>query len=303
MLMGTAGVLAASAAAQGAKEREGRALRVRFCLNTATIRGQKLPLMKEVEIAAKAGYSGIEPWIGEIDAHVAAGGTLRELAAAIKDAGLVVESAIGFPEWVVDEDGRREKGLEEARRAMDLVAQLGGTRLAAPPAGATDRGDIHPLTIAERYRALCALGQEMGVTPMLEVWGFSRCVRRLGEAAHVVLETDHPRAAILADVYHLYKGGSPVSGLRLLQGALLPVFHMNDYPTRIPPETIGDGDRVFPGDGNAPLSRILSDLNAIGFEGALSLELFNRDYYQRDALEVARTGLEKMKQAVAAAAG
>jgi 2-keto-myo-inositol isomerase len=49
----------------------------------------------------------------------------------------------------------------------------------------------------------------------------------------------------------------------------------------------------------APLDRILGDLFATGFRGTLSLELFNPQYWKQDALEVARTGLEKMKQAVA----
>ena len=35
----------------------------RYCLNTSTIRGQKLPLDQEIELAAKTGYDGIEPWI------------------------------------------------------------------------------------------------------------------------------------------------------------------------------------------------------------------------------------------------
>ena len=47
-------------------------------------------------------------------------------------------SAIGFFEWIVDDDDRRKKGLEEARRSLDLVQQVGGKRLAAPPVGATN---------------------------------------------------------------------------------------------------------------------------------------------------------------------
>ena len=41
---------------------------------------------------------------------------------------------------------------------------------------------------------------------------------------------------------------------------------------------IADADRVYPGDGVAPIKQILRDLRAIGFRGMLSLELFNREY-------------------------
>src|SRR5690348_5913674 len=50
-----------------------------FCLNMATIRGQKLGIVKEVDVAAKAGYDGIEPWVETLDAYVKEGGSLPDL--------------------------------------------------------------------------------------------------------------------------------------------------------------------------------------------------------------------------------
>src|SRR2546422_7662597 len=49
----------------------------RFCLNTATIRGQKLGIVKEIEVAAQAGYNGIEPWVDAIETYVKNGGAPR----------------------------------------------------------------------------------------------------------------------------------------------------------------------------------------------------------------------------------
>ena len=275
----------------------------RYGLNTSTIAGQKIPLTEEVEIAAKAGYSAIEPWVRELDAHVKAGGSLKDLGAQIRDLGLSVESAIGFFDWVVDDDARRKKGFEEARRSMDLVRRIGGKRIAAPPVGATDRTNLDLLKVADRYRALLELGDEMGVVPQAEVWGFSKSLSRLGEAALVAIESGHPKACILPDVYHLYKGGSALGGLRLLNSQAIHVFHLNDYPADPPRATITDADRVYPGDGVAPLTTILRDLREIGFRGTLSLELFNRSYWKEDPLSVARTGLHKMRAVVRASLG
>jgi sugar phosphate isomerase/epimerase len=269
-----------------------------YCLNTSTISGQKLDIVELVEVAAKAGYQAIEPWVRELDEYAKKGGNLKDLAQRIRDRGLTVESAIGFPEWVVDDDDRRKKGLEEARRNMDLVQQVGGKRLAAPPAGATNQADLSLLRAAERYRTLLELGDKMGVVPQVELWGFSRCLSRLGEAALVAMESGHPRACILADVYHLYKGSSSLDGLHLLSGPAMHVLHMNDYPADPPRASITDAQRIYPGDGVAPLKQILHSLCDIGFRGVLSLELFNRDYWKQDALTVARTGLEKLKAAV-----
>jgi sugar phosphate isomerase/epimerase len=269
-----------------------------YCLNTSTLRGQKLPLKEEIELAAKAGYNAVEPWISEIDQYQKSGGSLKDLAKEIKDLGLTVESSIGFAEWVVDDEARREKGLETAKRDMDLVAQIGGKRMAAPPAGATDRADMDLRRVAERYRTLCELGESQGVVPEVEVWGSSKVLSRLGEAAYVAIECGHPRACILADVFHLHKGGSSFGSVRLLSGSALHVIHMNDYPKDPPREKVTDAHRVYPGDGVAPLQALFRDLAAIGYRGFLSLELFNREYWKQDAGTVVRTGIEKMRQAV-----
>jgi 2-keto-myo-inositol isomerase len=266
-----------------------------YCLNTSTIDGQKLSIVEKVEIAAKAGYQAIEPWIRELDQHVKSGGNLKDLGKRIRDSGLTVPSAIGFAEWIVDDEAKRKKGLEEAKRDMDIVQHIGGQRLAAPPAGAISQSDLNLHKAADRYRALLDLGDQMGIVAELELWGFSKALGRLGEVAMVAIESGHPKACILLDIYHLYKGGSEFHALKFLSGSFLGVVHFNDYSGTPPRAAITDAARVYPGDGVAPLKEIIRDLRAIGYRGFLSLELFNRDYWSQDPLQVARTGLEKMK--------
>ncbi|NQT01429.1 MAG: sugar phosphate isomerase/epimerase [Planctomycetes bacterium] len=274
-----------------------------YCFNTSTIRGQKLSLDKEIEITAKAGYHAIEPWVHKIHDYANSGGSLRELRRRIADLGLTVESAIAFSQWIVDDDGVRAKALEQNKRDMDVLARIGGKRIAAPPAGATREAGLDLMKAAGRYRALLELGDEMGVVPQVEVWGSSKNLHRLGQAMFVVIESGHPKACLLPDVYHTYKGGSDFNGFKLLSPKAIQVFHLNDYPADPPRETIGDRDRVYPGDGIAPLTQILRDLHANNNRVVLSLELFNPTYWEQDPLEVARTGRAKMKAAVNKALG
>ena len=270
----------------------------RYCLNTSTIRGQKRKLVEEIELAARAGYQAIEPWLFEIEQHVKAGGNLKDLGKRLRDRGLEMPSAIGFAEWIVDDKDRRKKAMEQLKQEMDWLSQLGGLRIAAPPAGATNQADLSLSRVAERYRALLELGDRMGVVPQVELWGFSKCLSRLGEVAFVALETRHPKACILPDVFHLYKGGSGFAGLHLLSGAAVHVLHVNDYPADPPQAIVTDAHRLYPGDGVAPYKEILRNLRDGGFRGFLSLELFNRDYWMQDALQVARAGLDKMRAVV-----
>ncbi|WP_397571187.1 sugar phosphate isomerase/epimerase family protein [Schlesneria sp. T3-172] len=275
----------------------------RICLNTSTIRdcpykGNKLDILGAIEVSSKAGYAGIEPWIGEIDNYVKSGGTLSDLRKRIADAGLQVESAIGFAAFLAEDEAERKRGLEEARRCMGLVREIGGERLAAPPVGVTDKTGLDPYQLADRYRALCELGQAEGVLPQLELWGFSKTLARLGEVAFIGVEAAHPSACFLLDVYHIFKGGSSFEGLAMFAGSRMHNFHVNDYPATPARDSINDAHRVYPGDGIAPLGMIFRTLRDAGYRGAVSLELFNRDYWKQDALEVARTGFNKTKSAI-----
>jgi len=271
----------------------------KYCLNTSTIRGQKLSVPEQIDLAAKARFDAIEPWLGDLHKYVETGGSLADLKKRLTDHGLAVASAIGFAEWLVDDDARRAAGLEVAKKDMAVIAQLGGTHIAAPPAGATKLTNLNLSVAAERYRTLLEIGAQEGVIPELELWGFSTTLSKLSEVMTVAIEARHPQSCVLLDVYHLYKGGSDFSGLRLVAGTALPCIHMNDYPAPPPRAEIKDSDRIMPGDGVAPLTQILRDLTAIGFRGALSLELFNANYWKDDPHGVARIGLMKMKESVA----
>jgi len=273
-----------------------------YALNTGTIRGQKGGLVGEIETAAKAGYAAIEPWLGTIHEYVQSGGSLRDVRTRCQDLGLKVCSGIGFAAWVVDDENERRAGLEQLQRDMDVLAQIGGTHIAAPPAGANRPGSHLDLDdAAARYAAILELGRGMGVIPQIEIWGSSANLSQGSEALYVAAQSGQPDACVLLDAYHMYKGGTPPSVMKLLGRQAVHCFHMNDYPADPPRETITDADRIWPGDGMAPLSDLLRAMADNHCQVILSLELFNREYWKLPADQAARTGLEKMQAAVAKA--
>ena len=182
--------------------------------------------MQEVEIAAKAGFQGFEPWLRELEeVYVQEGGGLetwseadrRSRSGASRAAVSVSRSGSST---MIRSGG---KGMEQARIDMDRVAQIGGKRVAAPPAGATSRTESRP---AHRGRpaasspASSTSACRFGVVPQVEVWGFSSDIEpSRGSVAGGPLESGHASACVLkADVYHLYKGGSGFQTLRLASG-------------------------------------------------------------------------------------
>jgi sugar phosphate isomerase/epimerase len=268
-----------------------------YCLNMSTIMGHNLGFVKELETAAKAGFRSVEIWVNSLQTYLANGGTLADARKRITDLGLTIENTIGFAQWIVDDEATRSKGVEQLKREMGMLAELGCKRTAAPPMGATQAAGLDLKHAAERYRTILELGDQMGVVPHLELWGFSKNLSRVSEVMYVAIESGHPSARLLLDVYHLFKGGSSLDSLALVGKPGIEIFHVNDYTAQFTPASITDADRVYTGDGIAPIRRILQTLRPADRPLIISLEVFNKSYYAQDALLVARTALSKMKAA------
>ena len=266
-----------------------------FSLNMSTIMGQKLGFIKELEVAAQAGYKHCEIWVPTLETYLKSGGTIADARKRIADLGIKVQNAIGFAQWIVDDESVRAKGIEQLKREMDLLAQLGCHRTAAPPMGATKEAGLDLRRVAERYRTILDLGVSMSVIPQLEMWGHSKNLNRVADVLFVAAEAGHPAARLLLDVFHIYKGESSHDCLHLVGENAIEVFHVNDYVTTMKPGVITDADRIYAGDGEAPIKRIVGLLKPSAQPVILSLELFNKTLYQQDALLVAKTGLAKLK--------
>jgi sugar phosphate isomerase/epimerase len=267
----------------------------KFCLNTATIRGQNLPLDKQFKLAKQAGYDGIEPWLGDMDKYKESGHSLQDLGKWAQDNQISVEGCIGFPEWLSNDPNKRKNSLEQLKKDLEKLVALGCKRIAAPPAGATQEKNIPLAEAASRFNPLARLCLGAKITPLVEIWGFSSAINRLGDALYIAAECGESNVSVLADVYHLRKGGSGLTGLKTLGHHSMQIFHVNDYPARIAPKELNDADRVFPGDGSAPWMEIQNILASTSPNCVLSLELFNRDVWKMDPAEALKIGLEKMK--------
>lgn len=268
-----------------------------YCLNTSTIRNEGVSVIDAIGIAADAGYEGIEPWVAEIDEWVAGGGSLFEIRDRAVDRGIQIVNLIAFFEWSVPEDEERAKGLEEARRCFDMADALNCTYVAAPPFGIRDR-DVDLFSVARRYGELMDEVAGFQAKPLLEFWGIAQTLGTLGEALLVAAECGRPNTVLLADVYHMYKGSGHFHGLEHLGPGKLGLVHVNDYPASPNRDTITDADRVYPGDGLAPWAEIVAGFENAGYEGMLSLELFNPSYWAKGSVVVAEEGLAKLKACV-----
>jgi sugar phosphate isomerase/epimerase len=264
-------------------------------MNASTLRGYGLSLLDQMKGVAGSGFAGYEPWMKDIRAAKASG-TLGDACRIARDGGVSFVNGIAFGQWVNPDPAVRAAGIEETKRDMALLAEMGCPRIAASMFGVQKPGSpiVPKEAIAERYAAVLDLGKSIGVKPLLEYWGHSVNLSRLEDALDVLKMLNRPDAAILADVYHTYRGGGSFAAYRGLSPALLPVLHVNDYPASPARERLVDADRVWPGDGIAPWREIFDNLDAAGADPWLSIELFNPSYWKTTPADTLRTGLGKL---------
>jgi 2-keto-myo-inositol isomerase len=271
----------------------------KYSLNMSTIRGQKLGFIKELQVAAKAGFTSVEIWIDTFRTYLDNGGSVTEAKKVIEGLGLTIENAIGFAKWIADDADTRKAALEQLQQEMQLLAGIGCKRIAAPPMGATSLPLIDLDSITERYLEILKMGAQNGIKPILEMWGGSKNLQKISQVLFVAAESGHKDASVLLDAFHIYKGESSIESIPMVGKHAIEVFHINDYPGGIPPAKISEPDRIYPGDGIAPLKQMLGYLKNPEKPVVLSLEVFNESYYKQDALLVAKTGLAKMKAVTA----
>lgn len=265
----------------------------RISLNTSTISEYNLGADQQIDMVSKAGFDGIELWMRDVMKFVDAGGKVEHLREKLQSGGLVLENMIGFAAWCSDDPAERTKAIDQLRNEMILTAGLGGKYIAAPVLGIDALDCTKFDAYAQRYEAILNLESETGVTPILEIWG-AGALNNLADCAHIVIATGHPKATMLLDFYHLYRGGSDWDTLDCINGKRLPLIHMNDYPANPAREVLTDAHRVLPGEGVCPFQDILPKLYLAGFRGGLSVELFNREYWATmDAESMLKNSYEK----------
>ena len=261
-----------------------------YSLNSSTIK--PTPILEKIRIASEAGYDAIELWHDDIDQHLDAGGTLEEIRMAVDDSGLTVPTTVMVKGWCEPDGSEYDAGMAECRRRMEQSVAVGALHAVAGP----PHGDVDYELAAQRYGRLLEIGIEMGVRPAMEYLGFAQDVNSIDDALRIMQGSGHPDATIILDPFHDFRGGAGCESIAKLSADQIAVCHFDDdAPADPPANEQRDPDRVYPGEGVIDLKRFVQLLRQVGYDRWISLELFREDLWHADPLEVAKTGLAKMK--------
>jgi sugar phosphate isomerase/epimerase len=234
---------------------------------------------------AKAGIRAVEPSLLKVRefAQKESPAAARRL---LDDLGLHAVSSsnqVGLPE----PGEARARSLEDLKWKVELARTIGCDRLVAPSTGTGQYTEDDYKRGADHLREAADIAAPFGVSLMLEFTRASRFVGALPTALTMVRDTNHPNLRMMMDTYHFWGGISKFEDLEQLQDGELHHLHFEDVPADPPREIQGQPHRVFPGEGIAPLGRIVELLKRKKYTGAASLEMFNPAIQAMDPYQVA----------------
>jgi 2-keto-myo-inositol isomerase len=239
---------------------------------------------------ARAGIRAVEPDLVKAREFEDANGkgSARKL---LDDLGQLPFSSTN--QLYLDEDGEQRPGaIESLKWKVELAAALGADRLVAPSTASLP----HVLADYDRLYAnlheAAEIARGAGISLMLEFTRNSRFVNNLRTSLDVVRTVNHPNLKFMIDVYHLWAGPSKFEDLDLVNVGEIHHVHFADTPRLPPLEVAEQKDRAFPGEGIAPLQRILDKLVQKGYNRALSLELFDPVVRATDPQQIAARALQ-----------
>jgi 2-keto-myo-inositol isomerase len=241
---------------------------------------------KSLEGWARAGIKNVEITSALLDEFLKTD-TLAAAGRLISDLGLTPVSAACGVTGLWEPNPNRATSLEALKKRCEMFASIGLGKIYAPTTTTQKFTPEDYKTGAQNMREVGEIAKQFRLTAMVEFVRASSFISTLPTLLKMTREAAHPNLRPMLDCYHFWSGLSKFEDLDLIRPGELAHVHFQDVPD-MPWELLDNTTRFIPGDGIAPLPRILRKLSEKGYSGPLSVELFLPQFQQADPYELAR---------------
>lgn len=248
-------------------------------------------LVEKIPAIARAGFTGVEIFENDILTYDGSIAQLREL---IESHGLQIVAYQPFRDFEGLPEPWRSRAFERARYKLDLSAELGCDLLmicSSLSTQALDGIDRAAGDLAE----LGELAAQRGVRLAYEALGWGRFINDYRDSWEVVRRADHASVGLCLDTFHIFSRETPLNVIESIPGDRIFLVQVADAP-RMSLDTLSWSRhyRCFPGQGELPLDEFMNRLAATGYNGPLSLEVFNDHFRAGDTEETAKDGYRSL---------
>ncbi len=248
-------------------------------------------LEDKLAAAAAAGFQGVEIFENDLVASPWSPHRVRQECAR---RGLSIVLYQPFRDFEAVPPDVFRANLRRAERKFDVLEQLGAGTLLVCSSESVDAVDDDDLA-AEQLHELADRAQRRGLRVAYEALAWGRFVNTYTHAWRIVRRADHPALGLCLDSFHVLSRGDDPTGIRVVPGA--KVFHLQlaDAPRQdMALVEWSRHHRLFPGLGSFDLTAFTGHVLSTGYDGPLSLEVFNDVYRQADPRHAAIDGMRSL---------
>jgi sugar phosphate isomerase/epimerase len=253
-----------------------------------------LPFQQQVEAARIAGCSAIAVTPSDYNKWLGASISTSDLKNMAQDADIKITHLDPFVRWTEDWKPQLQ-GMSFPTEivAFDeddffrMAAALEVSSFTAWSGFAAERYSLEQ--IEDAFGKLCTLAAREGLRCDLEfipVFGVSN----LRMAWDILQHVGAPNSGLVFDFWHYMRGGPDEALLRRIPGSRITAVQLCDATAAVPPGMSlaydGLNNRLAPGEGDFPISRLLSTLREIGGLNNVGLEVFSPRFNQLSAQEI-----------------
>jgi 3-dehydroshikimate dehydratase len=232
-------------------------------------------LSEKLQAIAAAGFRGVEIFENDLLSYQ---GTPTDVAKEIADLGLTLITFQPFRDFEGMPDAQRRRTFDRAERKFDLMQELGCASLlvcsnVSPEAsGGIDRA-------AADFRELGERAAKRGLKVGFEALAWGRHINDYRDAWEVVRRADHPAVGLVLDSFHIYARKTDLRQLNAIPGDRIFLVQLADAPwLEMDVLSWSRHFRCFPAQGDLPLVDFMAAVVATGYQGDLSLEIFNDQF-------------------------
>jgi 2-keto-myo-inositol isomerase len=241
---------------------------------------------KSLEGWAKAGIRDVEPAAGLLDEYLKTN-TLASAKRVLTDNGLRIVSGAAGVTGLWEPNPNFPKNLDTFKQRCEQFAELGAPLVYSPCATSAKFAADDYVKCLDNIRKTAEAARQFNLKVAAEFVRNSTFLASLPTALRLYREAAHPNFGILFDCYHFWSGPSKIEDMDSIKPGEIIHAHLNDTQD-LPRELLDLQSRVIPGDGVAPLAKILAKLADTGYTGPISVELFLRKFQEADPLELAK---------------
>ncbi|WP_203185909.1 bifunctional sugar phosphate isomerase/epimerase/4-hydroxyphenylpyruvate dioxygenase family protein [Streptomyces pratensis] len=237
-------------------------------------------LTEKLAAAARAGFDGVEIFENDLIGSPLSPEEIGERAA---DLGLTIDLFQPMRDIEAVPADEFARNLRRAEHKFRLMRRLGADTVLVCSSVSPYAVDDDALA-AEQLRRLSDLAQESGIRVAYEALAWGRHVSTYEHAWRIVEAADHPALGVCLDSFHILARGSDVTGIEDIPGGKIFFLQLADAPQMaLDVLQWSRHHRCFPGQGDLDVAGLVRAAVRAGYDGPLSLEVFNDVFRQADA--------------------